>query len=128
MTVGEVTITRENMLSFQPMIEEYKDRMISDLSELELSGLMQFSLKRNSEMDHHIVKTVARCYDLNQDQLNELEYLDALELFIKLYLESTTPKKKLGMQSSSPTTTTTSMMNESLTVPKQSQQSESTSS
>ena len=97
LTFGEVRKIRSNMSSFVELSERFKDKKIDDLSNddfLEISKIMV----KNDESDQMVAGALARCYDLTQDQLNEFSYQKAIELFSKLFNESTVIKKKSGQQ------------------------------
>ena len=95
LTFGEVRKIRSTMGEFVAFSEKLRTKKPEDLTTDDFDKLERI-IARNAESDQYVVDALSSCYDLKQEDIDKLDYQDAVNLFTGLFNESTVVKKKQG--------------------------------
>ena len=79
------------------------DKRIRNATDEQLTSLAEEGQRKTLEQMKVVSDTIFTFIDYRQEQLNELDFVDAVVLFNEIYTAATTPKKKLEQPSDSPT-------------------------
>ena len=89
LTVGEVRkirLSNANLLGLNQQI-------IANATDADLADITKRILEKTTEQDEEIAKIIQSCTGLTDEEINGLEYLDAVLLFNAIYEHSTIIKK-----------------------------------
>lgn len=103
---GEVRKINSNLSFVNEINEKYGSKPLEEIDPKELQLVMAKGVKIDDEMLSMITNILYRCLGLQQEELNNLDFVDALTLFYKVYQKSTVIKKNLVQPSASPTSST----------------------
>ena len=87
---GEVRQIRTQMADYAELQEKITN---NELSETDAQGEINKLISKSDASDKLVAEVLARCMNLSQKQLDDMDYNEAVTLFRKLYTESTTVKK-----------------------------------
>jgi len=91
---GEVNEIRDAANKLMSFSEKYKDKKVEDLTQEDFAELSKKLLSSQTSEQQLMANILIKCLGYAQEQLNELDYQDAVIIFNELYTQSTTPKKK----------------------------------
>lgn len=103
MTVRQVREAKQimgNLLHFHDQLQAI-NQMPKEDQQKEMEKLSKLLMNKSEEQDVFLQKTLTDCIVSTPEQIDNMDYLDALELFNKLYLKSTQVEKKQELQSES---------------------------
>lgn len=108
MTFGEVSRIRRLIKQIVETAKSVEsEEAFQKLDVPQQVALIESSDSTNTEYEQIMANVLYRCLNLSQDDLNLLEFPDAVQLFGMVYSMSTNLKKKSSQQSESPSPTTT---------------------
>lgn len=85
------------MGEFMAFTEKIKNKKQSEMNVADFEKMEELMAK-NQDSDQYLVDAIAECYNMTQEDIDKLDYQDAVSLFSNLFNESTVIKKKQGQQ------------------------------
>lgn len=99
MTVSQVRHSKKILSALLNLFEQAKNNTSEQMLDEISAKIMKELNDRTEEQDELMMSSLADCLDLTEHPLENIEYMEMVDLFSQLYTKSTNVEKKQPLQS-----------------------------